>query len=53
MLQPDAGKRYFLHFGAANSTTDLFVNNQLVGRHVGGYTAFNFAITDFVMPGKK
>lgn len=44
-------KTYYLHFGGANYTTDLFVNDQLVGRHEGGYTAFNFDITDYVHDG--
>ncbi len=50
-IEPEADKRYFIHFGGANYTTDLFVNNQLVGRHIGGYTAFNFDITEFIKAG--
>lgn len=52
-IQPRSDQRYFLHFGGANYTTDLFVNNQLVGRHIGGYTAFNFDITDYVKAGEN
>ncbi len=52
-LDPEQGKRYFLHFDGANYTTDLFVNNQIVGRYTGGYTAFNFDITDFLQAGKN
>ncbi len=52
-IEPQQGKRYFLHFDGANYTTDLFVNNKLVGRHRGGYTAFNFDITNFIVPGKN
>jgi len=52
-LVPQPGKRYFLHFDGANYTTDLFVNNKYVGRYTGGYTAFNFDITDFVVSGKN
>ena len=52
-LNPANDKRYYLHFGGANYTTDLFVNNQLVGRHVGGYTAFNFDITEFIKQGEN
>lgn len=44
-------QRYFVHFGGANYTTDLFVNDQLVGRHQGGYTSFNFDVTEFVKDG--
>jgi len=52
-IDPQQDRRYFLHFDGANYTTDLFVNNTLVGRHRGGYTAFNFDITDFIVPGKN
>jgi len=52
-IEPQKDRRYFLHFDGANYTTDLFVNNKLVGRHRGGYTAFNFDITDFLVPGKN
>ncbi|GAB3102120.1 beta-glucuronidase [Aestuariicella hydrocarbonica] len=52
-LKPQQGKRYLMHFGGANYTTDLFVNDKLVGRHIGGYTAFNFDVTDFLKPGKN
>ncbi|MYM64277.1 glycoside hydrolase family 2 protein [Pseudomaricurvus sp. HS19] len=52
-LKPKAGQRYFVHFGASNYTTDLFVNDKLVGRHIGGYTSFNFDVTDFVQKGSN
>ena len=52
-MAPEEGKRYFLHFDGANYTTDLFVNNELVGRHIGGYTAFNFDVTDHLKDGKN
>jgi beta-glucuronidase len=52
-FSPSAEKRYFFHSDGANYTTDLFVNGKLVGRHVGGYTAFNFEITDFLVDGQN
>lgn len=52
-INPSSDKKYFLHFDGANYTTDLFVNNKLVGRHIGGYTAFNFDITDFLQSGSN
>ncbi|QYA24173.1 glycoside hydrolase family 2 [Gramella sp. MT6] len=36
----------FLKFEAANQVTQLFVNDQLVGEHIGGYTAFVFDLTE-------
>ena len=46
-------KRYLIHFGGSNYVTDLFVNSKLVGRHIGGYTSFNFDITDFITAGEN
>jgi beta-galactosidase/beta-glucuronidase len=34
-----------LHFGAVDQTCEVFVNNEKVGEHDGGYTAFQFDIT--------
>lgn len=39
------GKRFYLRFGAANANADVYLNGTLVGRHVGGYTAFLFDAT--------
>lgn len=41
-----AGKRTLLHFGAVDWQADVWVNGKLVGRHLGGYDAFHFDITD-------
>src|SRR3954454_17637934 len=41
-------KRLFLYFEGANQTADVYVNGKLAGRHIGGYTAFAFEITQFV-----
>jgi beta-glucuronidase len=42
------GKRIFIHFGAVNYKADIFINNKKVGSHEGGFTPFQFEITDFV-----
>lgn len=42
------GKRIFLYFEGANQTADVYVNEKLVGRHLGGYTAFSFDVTDAI-----
>lgn len=42
---PD-GRRHFLYFGAANYRTRVYVNGDKVGEHEGGFTPFNFEITD-------
>jgi beta-galactosidase len=42
---PEAGKRYFLHFGAASLVADVYVNGERLGQHRGGFGAFGFEIT--------
>jgi len=41
-------KRLFAYFGAANYLADVYLNGQKLGRHEGGFTPFNFEITDLV-----
>ncbi|WP_329050834.1 glycoside hydrolase family 2 [Amycolatopsis sp. NBC_01488] len=41
-----SGQRVLLHFGAVDQTAKVWVNNQLVATHEGGYTAFSADITD-------
>ena len=38
--------RLILHIGACDSEVEALVNGVSVGRHVGGYEAFSFDITD-------
>jgi beta-glucuronidase len=40
--------RLFVYFGAANYTADVYLNGQRLGRHEGGFTPFNFEITNLV-----
>lgn len=40
------GQRFFLKFDGVNSFAEVAVNQQSVGRHAGGYTAFCYEITD-------
>ncbi|RDB07269.1 glycoside hydrolase family 2 protein [Runella aurantiaca] len=49
--QPQAGKRVILHFDAAYYKSEVWLNNQKVGTHEGGYTPFDFDITDFLKSG--
>ena len=42
------GKRLFLFFEGANQVAEVFVNGRSAGRHVGGYTAFAFDVTDLI-----
>src|SRR5207253_10128626 len=40
--------RLFVYFGAANNLADVYLNGQKLGRHEGGFTPFNFEITNLV-----
>ena len=42
------GNRLFIHFGAVNYQADIYINSKKVGSHEGGFTPFQFEITDFV-----
>jgi beta-glucuronidase len=42
---PAPGRRVFVHFGAANYQADVYLNGRKLGRHVGGFTPFEFEIT--------
>ncbi len=45
-----SSKRLFLHFGAANYHADVYLNGEALGHHEGGFTPFDFEITDRVHP---
>ena len=40
--------RLFVYFGAANYVADVYLNGQKIGRHEGGFTPFNFEVTNLV-----
>lgn len=39
------GCRYFLYFGAVNYESVVGLNGEVIGKHTGGYTPFNFEVT--------
>ena len=41
-------RRLFVYFGAVNYMTNVYCNGEKLGDHEGGYTPFNFEITDIV-----
>ncbi len=41
----DAGK-YFLYFAAVNYRASVYLNGELIGEHEGGFTPFQFEVTD-------
>ena len=44
--RPDT--RVFVYFGAANYSADVYLNGEKIGQHEGGFTPFNFEITNLV-----
>lgn len=46
-------KRLFLHFGAVNYLADVYLNGEKIGSHEGGFTPFQFEITDKVKDGSN
>lgn len=44
------GTEVFLYFGAANYQTDVYLNGEKVGQHLGGFDPFNFEISDKLKP---
>ncbi len=39
-----AGRRYFLHFGAVHYIAQVYLNGELIGIHRGGFTPFNYEV---------
>ncbi len=53
IYKKDTAKKLYLYFGAANYKTNVYLNGKLVGKHEGGFTPFNFDITDKVKEGNN
>ena len=41
-----SGKRVFLEFEGANQVSEFWLNGAKIGEHKGGYTSFEFDVTD-------
>jgi len=48
-----AKRRIVLHFCAADWETAVWVNGEFMGRHEGGYTPFEFDVTDALAEGRN
>ena len=51
--QIQKGNRLFVHFGAINYASIVYLNGEELGEHIGGYTPFNFEITKLVRNGEN
>ena len=38
----------FIHFGAVNYESDIYLNGKKLGKHIGGFTPFNYEITNLL-----
>lgn len=47
------GQRIILHFGAVDYRAWVYVNEQFVGFHEGGHSAFSFDVTDYLTGGTE
>ena len=45
--------RVFIHFGAVDYHTRVFINSKEVGSHKGGYSSFKFEITEYLSAGEN
>ena len=45
--------RWLLHFGAVDQICSVFINDQKVGSHTGGYLPFSFEVTDALRDGEN
>lgn len=50
--KPD-GKRLFLHFEAVNYECHVYVNGKKAGTHKGGFTPFDFEVTQLLQNGEN
>ena len=50
---PEAGRRTLLYFGAVNYDAHVYVNGQKAGHHVGGFTPFNYDVTELLKDGEN
>jgi beta-galactosidase/beta-glucuronidase len=49
--KPTWGKRVLAHFERCDYVFDGWLNGQYLGKHIGGYDAFVFDLTDFLKEG--
>ena len=50
---PTQGRNTLLYFGAVNYDCHVYVNGTKVGHHIGGFTAFNFDVTQQLKEGEN
>ncbi|RYF16604.1 MAG: beta-glucuronidase, partial [Flavobacteriales bacterium] len=51
--QPEKGKKYLVYFGAVNYEAHVYLNGKKLGIHKGGFTPFQFDVTDKLKAGEN
>lgn len=51
--QPPPGHRLFLVFEGSNYHTSVTLNGHALGTHDGGHLAFEFEVTEWIVPGEE
>lgn len=52
-ISPQKGKKYLLYFGAVNYEAHVYLNGRKLGMHKGGFTPFQFDITEDIKNGEN
>ncbi|WP_164863468.1 glycoside hydrolase family 2 TIM barrel-domain containing protein [Agromyces sp. LHK192] len=52
-LSAAAGERASIRFGAVYDTATVWLNGARLGAHTGGYTPFEFDVTDYLVDGEN
>ena len=50
---PKQGKKIILYFSAINYEAIVYINGKLLGKHEGGFTPFNYDVTDKIINGEN
>lgn len=51
--KPEKGKKYFVYFGAVNYEAHVYLNGKKLGVHKGGFTPFQFEVTNNLKVGEN
>ena len=53
LSEKDCECNVFLHFGAVDYESFIYINGKQAGHHIGGYVSFSCDITEYVNPGEN